>query len=378
MSQKILVVDDSRTIRRVVDWVFHGSPYTVIPAATASEALQLIRAERPDVALIDYALPDSSGFDLCMELKTDADLDRIPLIMLAGNYAGPFDESRVAGCGADDFIYKPFRTDALIEKVTTVVSKALSRPVQFTPQQQDAAPSTSHLRPISLDEAPDPMAPPSEAAATGGSGFRRLHAAAAPSAANEMVAPEEEAVEAPAAAEAVAEVAEQPIAEVAVPAAAPVEEAATQPDEEVAEVAEEPVAAPEPEQEPVAAEAEELEALDDDDVETLDADELEEAEEEEVAAAPEPGPQEAITAEVPAQIAPRVVVDDDVVKAAVREMLPGLVRDLLAGLLRQTIGARVEQYAVKKIDDFVENDLPSLAEAAIEKQLSALAGQIDE
>ena len=63
------------------------------------------------------------------------------------------------------------------------------------------------------------------------------------------------------------------------------------------------------------------------------------------------------------------------VRAAVKEALPTIVKDVLATLLRQTIGARVEQYASKKIDDFIETDLPAMAEKAIEERLAALYDQ---
>ena len=143
MSQKILVVDDSRTVRKVVEWVFHGSPWTVLTAATASEATDVLRAERPDVALIDYHLPDQSGLDFCREVSRHSQLSGTKLIVLAGTYHA-FDEGAVEACGAVDFIYKPFKTDALIEKVSAAAAQGA----------RGAAPDPSAARPAGMPPLP--------------------------------------------------------------------------------------------------------------------------------------------------------------------------------------------------------------------------------
>ena len=148
MSQKILVVDDSRTVRKVVEWVFHGSPWTVLTAATASEATDVLRAERPDVALIDYHLPDQSGLDFCREVSRHSQLSGTKLIVLAGTYHA-FDEGAVEACGAVDFIYKPFKTDALIEKVSAAAAQGA----------RGAAPDPSAARPAGMPPLPA-AAPP--------------------------------------------------------------------------------------------------------------------------------------------------------------------------------------------------------------------------
>ena len=148
MSQKILVVDDSRTVRKVVEWVFHGSPWTVLTAATASEATDVLRAERPDVALIDYHLPDQSGLDFCREVSRHSQLSGTKLIVLAGTYHA-FDEGAVEPCGAVDFIYKPFKTDALIEKVSAAAAHGA----------RGAAPDPSAARPAGMPPLPA-AAPP--------------------------------------------------------------------------------------------------------------------------------------------------------------------------------------------------------------------------
>ncbi|MFT6400295.1 MAG: hypothetical protein ACJAYU_005066 [Bradymonadia bacterium] len=73
-----------------------------------------------------------------------------------------------------------------------------------------------------------------------------------------------------------------------------------------------------------------------------------------------------------------VEIDEAHVRELVREMLPPIVKEVLAGLLRQTIGTRVEAYATKKIDSFIDGELPAMAEKAIDAQLEVLYANVEE
>lgn len=326
MSQKILVIDDSRTVRRAVEWVFHGSPYTVLTASTASEAMELLRTERPTVALVDYHLPDQSGYDFCGEVRTDNDLDAIGLVLLGGEFHG-FEESRVAECGANDFILKPFKTDALIEKVTNVASRASQRPLQMTPGAVDAVsaggPPPPPQVPESLRPNPTPMPDLPSLPDTAGP------APAPPEPPKPAIAPPPPPQAAPLQVDA-------PIAD-----AEPLEEL-------------EPTATPE------ASAAQETAST---------------SGFRPVSRPAEPAANAADTAEAaPAAASAEIDIDPDMVRDAVRQAVPAIVKDVLAALLRESIGPKVEQYAMRKIDAFVERDLPRLAEEAIDKQLADLAG----
>lgn len=396
MTQKILVVDDSRTVRTVVEWVFHGSPYTIIGAATASDAVRMMREHRPAVALIDYALPDQSGFELCQEIRNDRDLSSIPLVMMGGTWGG-FDETRAAAC-ADDYIYKPFKTDALIEKVSQAASRASVRPPQLTPDDArtvagmpavpligglPGAPRLPPLRP--------PTQPPAHPAAESGGGFRRVQSGQEVAAAStlqvgppplpQVKGPPPSATPLPTPIEDHARVEALPplppptpprrSAAVPPPAALPQTQppatytpptpytppaSYTPPAPAAAVPAPLPAvhplpipAAVEPSVAPAAAERD----------------------------ASEPTSQNAVVEPSVLTAAP-VEIDEAHVRELVREMLPPIVKEVLAGLLRQTIGTRVEAYATKKIDSFIDGELPAMAEKAIDAQLEVLYANVEE
>lgn len=330
MSQKILVIDDSRTVRKAVEWVFHGSPYTVLTASTASEAMDVVRAERPTVALVDYHLPDQSGFDFCRDVRADGELDSVGLIIIGGTFH-PFEEDQVGACGANDFVMKPFKTDALIEKVTEVASRAAQRPLQMTPGAVESVatdgPPPPPQVPASLRPTPTPVPelpelPDTDAPATPPAPPELPSDASAPPEATVPVAPPQPP-EPPAAPDAPA-IEEPPAPAEPAPAATgfrPVERSAETDTTEAAPVTSEAA--------PATSEAAPVTSVD---------------------------------------------VDPEVVREAVRAAVPGIVKDVLASLLRDSIGPKVEQYAMRKIDAFVERDLPRLAEEAIDKQLAELAG----
>ena len=398
MTQKILVVDDSRTVRTVVEWVFHGSPYTIISAGTASDGIRLLREHLPSVALIDYSLPDQSGFELCQEIRRDASLSHIPLVMLGGTWGG-FDETRAEAC-ADDYIYKPFKTDALIEKVSGATVRA-TRPPQVTPGDPAPAVPAGLSAPtdgrtmagmpavLGMPGAPSmpaltPPTPPAAPADPGG--FRRVGAG------SQVAGEVEEPIGPPPLPQASGpRPAETPLPEPApalpkpppMPALIPPEPA--QPEPEAA--LEQPALAPLPAVSPPAVEplppvpdpmdageptGQTAAVKEEREVEESEVEESEVVEETAVEAAPA---EEEAPSDV-ALVAP--VIDENQVRELVREMLPPIVKEVLAGLLRQTIGTRVQAYATKKIDSFVESELPAMAEKAIDAQLEVLYANVEE
>ncbi len=156
MAQKILVVDDSRTVCRIVQWVFHASPYEVYAVHKGSDALEALEVETPYALLVDYWLPDGSGTDLVARIRRDARYARMPIIVIGGRHH-EFDESEVARSGAQGVIYKPFRTDDLIETVSHAVSAMASRPAQFTPDEparalalSDEVPAVAESTPLAM------------------------------------------------------------------------------------------------------------------------------------------------------------------------------------------------------------------------------------
>lgn len=125
MTTTLLAVDDSKTMRKVLEITFAGEDYQVVLAENSQQALDLLRSERPTVALVDAILGGESGYDLCQAIKREA--PGTGVIILSSKHQ-PYDKARGSTVGADDFMDKPFDTQQLIDKTGTVARKAAEAP----------------------------------------------------------------------------------------------------------------------------------------------------------------------------------------------------------------------------------------------------------
>ena len=107
MQQRVLIIDDSPQIHRLVEAWLKGDGVEIAAASTSAMGHSMAVTWRPDLILLDVDMPDMSGFDLCRHLKSDEACCKIPVVFLTG--AGS-PEDRVAGLnlGAADYIVKPF------------------------------------------------------------------------------------------------------------------------------------------------------------------------------------------------------------------------------------------------------------------------------
>jgi len=152
MSQTVLVADDSETIRKIVEMALKASTWDVVGVGSAQDAIEAAR-HRPSVILLDYYMPDGSGYDVCRTLKSSDDTSTIPVIMLGGTYKN-FDEGLARQSGADGIVMKPFKTETLISALETVSTGAgangqtaaatpASTPQPPTPQPQTSQPQAA-------------------------------------------------------------------------------------------------------------------------------------------------------------------------------------------------------------------------------------------
>ena len=125
MTTTLLAVDDSKTMRRVLEITFAGEDFRTVLCDSADEALGKL-GEHPQVALVDAGLDNSAGYELCQKIKAAA--PNIAVVMLSSKQQ-PYDRARGSAAGADDFVDKPFDTQQLLEKVTTIARRAASAPV---------------------------------------------------------------------------------------------------------------------------------------------------------------------------------------------------------------------------------------------------------
>jgi two-component system cell cycle response regulator len=130
MSIKILTVDDSKTVRLIVAKAFKKFDCIVLEAANGADGLTVAALEKPDVILLDYTMPVLDGADMVTVLNSDPELKTIPVVMLTALSARET-LARMASLGVRDYLIKPFKEDALIERVGRIVT--LNPKAQATP-----------------------------------------------------------------------------------------------------------------------------------------------------------------------------------------------------------------------------------------------------
>lgn len=122
-ANKILVVEDETPIREMIVFHLSRAGYETLEAADCRTARQLLADERPDLALIDWMLPDMSGLELTRLLKRDKENDDLAIIMLTAR-ADEYDKVAGLDSGADDYITKPFSPRELVARIQAVLRRA--------------------------------------------------------------------------------------------------------------------------------------------------------------------------------------------------------------------------------------------------------------
>jgi CheY-like chemotaxis protein len=125
VTTTLLAVDDSKTMRKVLEITFAGEDFRTVLCESADEALGKL-GENPQIALVDAGLDNSAGYELCQKIKAAA--PNVAVVMLSSKQQ-PYDRARGSAVGADDFVDKPFDTQQLLEKVTTIARRAASAPM---------------------------------------------------------------------------------------------------------------------------------------------------------------------------------------------------------------------------------------------------------
>ncbi len=116
MNKKILVADDSPTVRRVAESLLRKQGYEVLCAEDGATALGLVKASKPDLIFWDASLPILDGHGVCTELKGDDELKETPVIVLLTKDQVD-KEKELKEAGADAFAVKPFNPKQILEKV---------------------------------------------------------------------------------------------------------------------------------------------------------------------------------------------------------------------------------------------------------------------
>jgi two-component system cell cycle response regulator len=120
MRNKILTVDDSKTVRIIVRKAFKSFDCEICEAANGVEGLAVAAKEMPDLILLDVTMPVMDGVEMLTKLKADAQLKAIPVMMLTAE-GGREHVLKIAKIGVRDYIVKPFKEEVLIEKAGRII-----------------------------------------------------------------------------------------------------------------------------------------------------------------------------------------------------------------------------------------------------------------
>lgn len=124
----VLVVDDSPTIRKLVEITLRKAGYTVVFAENGITTLAALTRYQPVLIILDIMLPAINGYQICQVIKKHPRSREIPVIMLSGK-DGAFAKMRGRMMGASDYLTKPFTPTQLLETVRRYLPEATAAPV---------------------------------------------------------------------------------------------------------------------------------------------------------------------------------------------------------------------------------------------------------
>ena len=141
---KVLVVEDERDIAALVGYHLTKEGHRVRTAETGQEALDAMKAERPDIVILDLMLPGLSGYEVLAEMRRSAEMSEIPVVVLT---ARRDEADRVKGLelGADDYVTKPFSPRELVLRVSAVLRRSRAPAVAGATRVLQGGPVTIDL-----------------------------------------------------------------------------------------------------------------------------------------------------------------------------------------------------------------------------------------
>ena len=149
---KVLVVDDSLSVRKVVERALAGRQIDVVCAASGSEAIERIEREAPDVVVCDVVMPDRDGYEICEFVKSHPRLAHTPVLLMSGIVNDEVRE-RAARASSAGILAKPFAADDLVRHLDSLLAHAPATPA--APMPTETTP-LAEPTPAARDTAPVP------------------------------------------------------------------------------------------------------------------------------------------------------------------------------------------------------------------------------
>ncbi|MES9854995.1 MAG: twitching motility response regulator PilG [Sedimenticola sp.] len=120
---KVMVIDDSKTIRRTAESLLKRAGCSVLTATDGFEALSIIADNNPDVIFVDIMMPRLDGYQTCALIKNNNEFKKTPVIMLSSK-DGLFDRAKGRIVGSEQYLTKPFTKDELLGAIRKYAQRA--------------------------------------------------------------------------------------------------------------------------------------------------------------------------------------------------------------------------------------------------------------
>jgi DNA-binding response OmpR family regulator len=125
---KVLIADDSLSVRKVAERLLTAAGFDVALAANGEEALAGLASNHPDLLIADVIMPDKSGFEVCAQVRSHATFSGTPVLLISGVVDEEVTRQATA-CKADGVIKKPFQGTSLQDRVTALLASRREQPV---------------------------------------------------------------------------------------------------------------------------------------------------------------------------------------------------------------------------------------------------------
>ncbi|MEL6647066.1 MAG: response regulator [Pseudomonadota bacterium] len=121
MGMKVIVIEDERNIIEAISFILSRDGWDVTTHSNGHDAVDAVRARKPDIVILDVMLPGKSGFDILSEIRNDAELAGTPVLMLTARGQDK-DREMAARAGASAYMTKPFSNAEVLDAVRQLVS----------------------------------------------------------------------------------------------------------------------------------------------------------------------------------------------------------------------------------------------------------------
>ncbi len=115
--RKVMIIEDNQLNQKIADMIIKQLGHDTVQVFEGIKAVEMVRQEKPDLIILDIKLVDISGVDICKEIKADAELKNIPVIVVTALSSDEDKKNIVAESGCDNYIAKPFFPDLFAQTI---------------------------------------------------------------------------------------------------------------------------------------------------------------------------------------------------------------------------------------------------------------------